>query len=237
MRIVAYNPVTDHYGIQSKLAEQLELCRVNDAARSMYPNRTRLLKWLHQYRASNTALEVRVATDYLLLKAGCPVGMHHGDYQKDDKVNVVRSTDQLGVLGVPELLPNHNVPYENTEYRHWTVVDWTPEMGVPVVGHKHDWTHLTLLVNPKCGWPDDPERRLNLLHPLNSAARPGEEWGATMLTVVWLDQEASGKDLGLCAWTNRPDVRVYKDEAALMHSSVDVAQYMRQLKQLMLEND
>ena len=105
--------------------------------------------------------------------------------------------------------------------------------------------HLTLLLDPAYRYNDDgselrfadldTDTREQLLAPYNPDARSGQEWGATGVTLVWLDDQAGKGDrtYGLRAWTNRPTVKLYKDEARQMQNSEALTQYYKQLRQLM----
>lgn len=242
MRPIVSRPELDSNTVNAMIEKQLDYCRINDELRLKYPNREDVYKFLGKTKASCTAFEVRSATDILLLRNNMPIEMHMGNYDADHEATMKRSlNNKLGALGVPELLPNYNVSYRSSEYRHWTVNKWTPDKGIPVAGHKRDWTHLTLLVKPSyryngvCFADLDQDTRMQLLEPCVSDARPGQEWGSTIVTLVWLDSQAGDDDLtyGLRAWTNRPTVKLYKDEANLVRDPEVLATFYKQVRQYM----
>lgn len=249
MRPIVSKSERDANTVNEMIERELEHCSVNEKLRLEHPNREEVYKFLDNEgnnRASCTAFEVRLATDYILSLQDIPIEMHTGNYDAGHEATMKRSlNNKLGALGVPELLPNYNVSYRSSEYRHWTVNKWTPSRVIPVAGHKRDWTHLTLLVDPDyrynndnggvCFADLDQDTRMQLLTPCVSDARPGEEWGATTITLVWLDKQAGDDDLtyGLRAWTNRTTVRLYKDEARLAFDPEVRATCYKQLRQLM----
>lgn len=245
MRPISSKPDRDTNVVKEAIARQLKLCRINDDLRINYPNRKEVRTFLYEHLASCTAFEVRTVTDHILLLQSMPIDMHMGDYDEGHAASMRRSSNSIGSWGVPELLPNYSVPFESSEYHHWTVLKWTPDMGIPIVGHKRDWVHLTLLLDPAYRYNDDgselrfadldTDTREQLLAPYNPDARSGQEWGATGVTLVWLDDQAGKGDrtYGLRAWTNRPTVKLYKDEARQMQNSEALTRYYKQLRQLM----
>lgn len=245
MRPIVSRPELDSNTVNAMIERQLYYCRVNDELRLKYSNREGVYKFLDNKgnnRASCTSLEVRSATDYILSLQGVSVEMHTGNYDADHEATMKRSlNNELGALGVPKLLPNYNVSYRSSEYRHWTVNGWTPDRVIPPAGHKCDWTHLTLLVKPSyryngvCFADLDQDTRMQLLEPCVSDARPSEEWGSTIVTLVWLDSQAGDDDLtyGLRAWTNRTTVKLYKDEANLVRDPKALATFYKQVRQYM----
>lgn len=243
MRPIVSRPELDSNTVNAMIEKQLDYCRTNDKLRLEYPNRVGVYRFLRERNASCTALEVRSATDYILLSQGVSIKMHMGNYDDGREATMKRSlNNNLGALGVPKLLSNRNVPYESSEFRHWTVEEWTPDMGIPRAGYEDDCTHLTLLVKPSYRYNGvsfadlDQDTRMQLLRPCVSDARPGQEWGAGIaVTLVWLDSQASEDDLtyGLRVWTNRPEIKLYKDEANLVRDPKVRATYYKQLRQLM----
>lgn len=247
MRPIVSRPELDSNTVKARIEYQLHCCGVNDELRLKYPNREGVYKFLDNKgnnRASCTSLEVRSATDFILLLQDVSVEMHMGNYDADHEATMKRSlNNELGALGVPKLLPNYNVSYRSSEYRHWTVNGWTPDRVIPPAGHKRDWTHLTLLVKPSYRYNGvsfadlDSDTRMQLLAPCASNARPGEEWGSTIVTLVWLDGQAGDDDptCGLRVWTNRSTVKLYKDEANLVLDPEVLATFYKQVRQCMEE--